>query len=313
MTLVIFGPTATGKTDLAIKLAKKFNGEIISADSRQVYKKLDIGTGKLSKNLTAGHKITKSKEHWTVDGVKIYGFDLRDPGKSFSAAEFIAFAKPKIKNIHKSNKLPIITGGTGFYIKSLISPPETINIKQNQKLRLQLTKLGTINLFKKLQKLDSQKAKSLNNSDKNNPRRLIRAIEVAISIAKKNPGKASNDQYLILGLTANNDYLYAKVDDWLNYRLQNGLVEEVKDLLKKIDPQWLIALGLEYSWITRYINKEISKNVAKDRLKGDIHKLIRTQKNWFHQFPNIKLFDITKTNWRIRLEKTVSLWYTQGK
>lgn len=311
--LIIFGPTATGKTDIALKVAKNLNGEIISADSRQVYKSLDIGTGKLSKNLTTGHKIQKAKHYWKVDAIKIHGFDLANPGENFSVADFIFYAKTKINKINKIKKLPIIAGGTGFYIKSLINPPQTLTIIPNYKLRNSLQNYSAVDLFHKLNTLDPKKAKTLNNSDKNNPRRLIRAIEVALSLKKKSPKLKPVDEYLILGLTAKNELLYSKVNDWIDFRLKNGLEKEVVDLMKKIDPQWLIALGLEYRWVTRYLNREISKTVAVNRLKGDTHKLIRTQKNWFDQFPKIKLFDITTSNWQNKFEKTVSLWYTNAK
>lgn len=308
--LVIFGPTATGKTDLALKIAKKINGEIISADSRQVYRELDIGTGKLSKNLTEGHIVKKYKNYWVVDGIKIYGFDLVDPEENFSAADFINFTQNKIKLIYNSHKIPIIAGGTGFYIKSLINRPQTFKIKSDDQLRLKLQNYSKIELFNKLEKIDSQKANSLNNSDKNNPRRLVRAIEIALSKNKKAIKTKPDNQYLILGLTAKNDFLYNKVDDWLDFRLKNGLLSEVNVLKKKVSSKWLISLGLEYRWVTRLLNKEISDSVAVSRLKGDIHKLVRNQKNWFHQFPKIKLFDINEPNWRDKLEKAVTLWYT---
>ena len=136
MMLVIYGPTATGKTDLAIKLAKKYNGEIISADSRQVYKNLDIASGKVSFSST----VVKHKGYWIVDGVKIYGFDLVDPGKRFSAADFIKFAKTTMIQIIEVKKLPIIVGGTGFYIKALIEGINTLGIPPNLNLQKKIIK-----------------------------------------------------------------------------------------------------------------------------------------------------------------------------
>ncbi|MBI3342444.1 hypothetical protein HY024_04960, partial [Candidatus Curtissbacteria bacterium] len=130
-TLIIYGPTASGKTALAIRLAKKINGELISSDSRQIYKKLDIGTGKVSLE----DKPKKENEFWEVDGVKIYGFDQIEPGKDFSAAKYLKYADKQIKRIKSENKIPIIVGGTGFYIKAQIEGIETIGIKSNKKLR----------------------------------------------------------------------------------------------------------------------------------------------------------------------------------
>src|SRR4030042_2644181 len=121
MMLVIYGPTVTGKTNLAIELAKNFNGELISADSRQVYRNLDTGTGKVSFQ----SQVEKHKGYWIVDGVKINGFDLITPGKRFSAADFVKFSSTKIVQIIRAKKLPMIVGGTGFYIKVLLEGIDT--------------------------------------------------------------------------------------------------------------------------------------------------------------------------------------------
>src|SRR3972149_6084922 len=175
MMLVIYGPTATGKTTLAIELAQKYNGELISADSRQVYRGLDIGTGKVS--FTS--KIGKHQGFWIVDDVKIHGFDLVNPGQRFSVADFLTFANSSIVQTIKLNKLPIIVGGTGFYIKALINGIGSIGIPLNPKLRQQLEKLSTTDLYQKLLEINPKRAQSMNDSDRKNPRRLIRAIEIS--------------------------------------------------------------------------------------------------------------------------------------
>ncbi|MBI3282650.1 tRNA (adenosine(37)-N6)-dimethylallyltransferase MiaA, partial [Candidatus Curtissbacteria bacterium] len=181
MMLVIYGPTATGKTGLAITLAKKYNGEILSADSRQVYKGLDITTGKVSFD----SKVEKHSGYWIVDGVRINGFDIKDPSQQFTAADFLKFAHTSLIRIRVAEKLPIVVGGTGFYIKALIEPIDSIGIPANPKLRGNLQKLSVQELFQKLSSINSQKAKSMNRSDRKNPRRLIRAIEIALSFKKK--------------------------------------------------------------------------------------------------------------------------------
>src|SRR3990167_7407725 len=177
MMLVIFGPTATGKTDLALGLANKFNGELISADSRQVYKNLDITSGKAN----FGLKVEKHNRYWIVDGVKIHGFDLVDPGQNFSASDFIKFAKTAVAQIIKTSKLPIIVGGTGFYIQTFIGGLDSVGIAPDANLRSQLEKLSTTMLYQKLLITNPKRAKSMNQSDKKNPRRLIRAIEITSS------------------------------------------------------------------------------------------------------------------------------------
>jgi tRNA dimethylallyltransferase len=310
MMLAIYGPTATGKTDLAIKIAKKYNGELISADSRQVYKNLDIGTGKVSFD----SKVNKHDKYWIVDGIKINGFDLVDSGKKFTAADFLKFTSKTIKKINKSGKLPIIVGGSGFYINALLKGIPSMGIKANYKLRSKLETLSRGDLYKRLLSLDKKKALSLNQSDKLNPRRLIRAIEIA-SFSKSHKKTSSYkplNHYQIIGLTAPNEILYKKVNTWLSKRTQKGLVEEVNNLLEKgVDRIWLENLGLEYKWITKAVTGDIDKDEALKRLEGDIHAYVRRQKTWFKKFSSIKLYDISKQNWKHQLEKELELWYTQ--
>jgi len=311
--LVIYGPTATGKTDLAIKLAKKFSGELISADSRQVYQGLDIGSGKVSFE----SKVEKHKGYWVVDGIKIHGFDLVKPGIQFTVADFLKYTNNSIVQTIKLKKLPIIVGGTGFYIKALIDGIGSIGIPQDPALRRQLEGLSVDQLYQKLLEIDQKRAKDMNESDRTNPRRLIRAIEIAIykkyhasSIKHQGNTKYSiqNTKYLLIGLTAPNSYLYSHCDKWLQTRLKHGMVEEVKNLLdKRVDSIWLDNLGLEYRWLTKYLLEKIDYNYAIERLKGDIHSFIRRQKTWFKKFPQIQLFDISKPDWRQKLEKKLKL------
>ena len=315
--LVIFGPTASGKTALAIRLAKRFNGEIISADSRQVYKGLDIGTGKVSFE----SKVEKHRKYWVVDGVKIHGFDLIDPGISFTVADFLKFTYTSIIQIIKVNKLPIVVGGTGFYIKALIDGIGSIGIPQNPMLRQELEGLAAQQLYQKLLKIDPGRARTMNTSDCANPRRLIRAIEVAVYKTSTSEESEPTSEvtsyplpathYQLISLTAPNEYLYEKADKWLEVRLNHGMIEEVQSLLdQKVSPVWLDNLGLEYRWVSRYLKKEIDYHKMVERLKGDIHGFIRRQKTWFNKFKNISLFDISKPNWQNGLGKIVALCYT---
>src|SRR3972149_227255 len=315
--LIIYGPTATGKTNLAIRLAKKFNGELISADSRQVYKGLDIGSGKVSFE----SKVEKHRKYWIVNGVKIHGFDLVNPGQNFSVADFLSFASTTMIQIIGVKKLPIVVGGTGFYIKALIDGVESIGVPSDPALRQQLSDLSVDQLYQKLVKLDPDRVKTMNESDRANPRRLVRAIEIATYNKKLKTRNLKQKiihyqlpttNYQLVGLTAPNHFLYNRSDKWLEERLSHGMVDEVKNLLdQKVKPQWLDDFGLEYRWLTRYLLGQITKEKAINRLRGDIHSFIRRQKTWFRQFPNIYLFDISKPSWRQKLEKIVSLCYTQ--
>ena len=310
-TLIIYGPTATGKTAIGIALAKKYHGEIISADSRQVYKGLDIGSGKVGFD----SKVEKHQGYWIVNGIKIHGFDLRAPREQFTVADFIKNASDTMIQIIVSKKLPIIVGGTGFYIKALIDGIESIGIPSDPALRQQLSDLSVDQLYQKLVKLDPDRVKTMNESDRANPRRLVRAIEIATYNKKLKTRNLKQKiihyqlpttNYQLVGLTAPNHFLYNRSDKWLEERLSHGMVDEVKNLLdQKVKPQWLDDLGLEYRWLTRYLLGQITKEEAINRLRGDIHSFIRRQKTWFHQFPNIHLFDISKPSWRQKLEKSI--------
>ena len=147
--LVICGPTATGKTSLGLKLAKKYNGQIISADSRQVYKGMDIGTGK---DLPLNAKQQKDG-HYLIKGIKVWGYDLINPNQDFSVGHFIKFTKPLIKKIHHQNQLPILVGGTGLYLKAVTGSIDTINIPPNPSLRKKLEKLSRTKLANTLKKI----------------------------------------------------------------------------------------------------------------------------------------------------------------
>ena len=313
---VILGPTSSGKTSLAFDLCKKMGGEIISADSRQIYKYMDIGTGKLPINSKA--KIQKQEQKWIIDDINVWGYDLITPDEHFSSYDFAVFALKKIRELIDTNKAVFLVGGTGFYIKSYLYGIDTLGIPADLNLRKRLEKLSVSRLYQRLSKIDPHHASRMNDSDSQNPRRLIRAIEIAASQRSRVNGQRAGSwklkagDYLLIGLTAPNEYLYQKADDWLETRLNRGLVEEVGKLIKQgISPDWLENLGLEYRWITRYIQVKISLEEAKKRLQGDIHEFIRRQKTFFNQFADIQLFDISKENWLKELEKTVSTWYNQ--
>lgn len=316
--LIIYGPTATGKTALALQLARKFHGELISADSRQVYKGLDIGTGKVSFE----SKIEKYQGYWVVDGVKIHGFDLVELGKQFTVADFLKFANDTMIRIIRTKRLPIVVGGTGFYIKSVLEGLDTQGIPSNPALRKKLEKLNREELYQYLQKINPSKAKSLNVSDRLNPRRLIRAIEIAVAKTSTSEesepfrvnlqGEPTSEvkEALVIGLTAPNSYLYKKADESFMDRLNHGMIDEVKTLLSNnVSPRWLDNLGLEYRWLTKFVLGQISKEEALKRCKGELHSFIRRQKTWFKQYKFIKIYDISTINWPAKLEKDVKLWY----
>ncbi len=238
--LIVCGPTATGKTSLGLLLAKKFNGEIISADSRQVYKGMNIGTGK---DIPKSFKPLTSHLQWGGKGIpyfnnstKIWGYNLVDPDEEFSVAHFINFATVVLNDIWERNKLPIIVGGTGLYLQAITRSIDTIHIPPNEKLRDQLSNKSVKDLQKILIQIESERFQTMNQSDRKNPRRLIRAIEIS---EYKEKGKhvrlkkiRSADKTLWIGLTAEKKYLFMRIDDRVERRLREGAEEEVNNLLK---------------------------------------------------------------------------------
>ncbi|PIS09472.1 tRNA (adenosine(37)-N6)-dimethylallyltransferase MiaA, partial [Candidatus Beckwithbacteria bacterium CG10_big_fil_rev_8_21_14_0_10_34_10] len=210
--LIITGPTASGKTKLGVRLAQMFNGELISADSRQVYKLMDIGTGK---DLPLP--------------VPIWGLDLVKPDQEFSVADWFKVAQKKIFELWKKDKLPIIVGGTGFYLKALINGFDSLGVEPDYKLRRRLEKMSLGELQEKLSQVYSQRYEEMNQSDKNNPRRLIRAIEVVQTLKKKSGFKSIKaDKLLLIGLKAQKKYLYQKIDQRVEKRIRAGSEKEVK-------------------------------------------------------------------------------------
>lgn len=262
----------------------------------------------------------KHKGFWIVDGTKIHGFDLVEPGGQFTVANFLEVASASLFRISAAKKLPIIVGGTGFYMKALIDGIGSIGVPSDMKLRNRLEKLSVDQLYQKLEKINLNRAKAMNESDRKNPRRLIRAIEVATYKKKSSfAHEVSEDKqeathyslpttnYLLFGLTAPNGYLYTRADLWLETRLKHGMVREVESLIKQgISTRWLDDLGLEYRWIVRYLKKEVDYDQMVEKLKGDIHSFIRRQKTWFRKFRQMQLFDISKSDYQKRIEKVIN-------
>lgn len=277
--LVILGPTATGKTDLGLILAKKFNGEIVSCDSRQVYRGLDIGTGK--------YPSQKSKVK-----SKIWMYDVADPRKQYSVFNYVKDANKVIDEIIKRKKLPIVVGGTGLYLKALLEGLTNLSIPVNKKLRNSLSKLSLKQLQNKLQKLLPKKWQDLNQSDRQNPRRLIRAIELVG--LKPNFAKTQNFDALKIGLTAPRDVLYKRADRKVLARIKQGMIEETIKLHKKgLSFKRMRQLGLEYGVLADYLDGKIKDtNELIKIMQGKIHGYIRRQLTWFAKEKDVHWFNI---------------------
>jgi len=293
--LVVSGPTATGKTALAVKLAKKFNGELISADSRQVYRGMDIGTG---------------KDH--PKNVKIHLVDVVNPDQNFSAFDYRRLVLPLIQQIWNRRKLPIIVGGTGFYINSVIAgPTDTYHIKPNKILRFFLNKFSLKLLQSTLKFLDFQTFNLLNRSDSANPRRLIRKIEIKLFSHGITDYRLpiTNYNLLHLSMTATNRILFSRIDQRVEDRLNLGQLAEIKNLLTKYhwsDPGLKVSA---YASFQKYFTQKEDYSTAVLKWKFAEHRDARRQKTWFKKRTNIIFIDITRPCFPAEVFKLVSRWY----
>jgi tRNA dimethylallyltransferase len=277
--VVILGPTASGKSDVAIRLAQRFNGEIISADSRQVYRGMDIGSGKVTK------MEQQLAPHWMLDVVS--------PRTNYSAAQFQRKAKKILKDILRRKKLPIICGGTGFWIQSIVDDITYPEVKPNWKLRNSLSNLSTDELFEKLRKIDPERANTI---DPRNKVRLIRAIEICETLGNvprpDQGAKSMQYNFFQIGIIWPRDELYQRIENRLDQRFQEGMIEEVKRLHEKNKISWkrMEELGLEYRWITKFLKKEIRFEEMRDRLLLEIKHYAKRQITWFKKDARIKWF-----------------------
>ena len=290
-TFVILGPTSSGKTSLSVELCWKFNGEIISADSRQVYKYMDIGTGKISVN--TGHEVKRLEDHWKLNCVKVWGYDLIEPGNYFSAYDFAGYGLGKIREIERAEKTTFIAGGTGFYIDALTGNAQIKASKPDFELRKMLENLTLEELQKKLTSLNLGTYKKL---DHKNPMRLIRAIEKELTENTTTTPLPTfdNKKFVYIGLTAERSYLYNKADLWLESVWMNGLIGEVQKLIEigyEHTPQ---LRGLVYKTVLAFIKGELSETEAIQRTKYDLHSYIRRQQTWFKKMSGIAWFDIAE-------------------
>jgi len=311
--LVICGPTATGKTSLAINLAKKYRGELVSADSRQVYRGLNIGTGK---DIPKGSKWHPEGFWETRGGIKIWGLDLVSPKQKFSVAQYQDRVEKIIANIHKRKNLPILVGGTGLYIKAVVDGIKTANIPPNYPLRNKLKKKSTEKLFEILFELSPSKAVSLNTSDKKNPRRLIRAIEISKSSKSSLSHQIftnKNTPTLFIGLIAPKEILFKNIEKRVQKRLKKGILQEINLLLKKgvsWEDQSMQALG--YRQFRKYFEGKVGLTEAIENWIKEEKNYAKRQITWFKRDPRIKWFNVSDPNFTRKVEEEVSSWHNKS-
>ncbi len=268
--VAIVGPTALGKSDLAVFLAKKINGEIISADSRQVYRGMDIGTGKITK-----------KE---MTGVPHHMIDIANPKKRITVEQYRNEATKILKNIWAKGKTPIVCGGTGFYIEELLFPSPLPNVSPDKKLRNLLSKKTAEELFNILKRKDPERARNI---DPKNKIRLIRALEIIKALGKVPPRKNQNSPYdvFFIKLDAPIDILKNNIHKRLIKRMDLGMIKEAQILHKKgLSYKEMGAFGLEYKWLAKLLKKEVDKQAFIRGLERDIVSYARRQKTWFKRY-----------------------------
>jgi tRNA dimethylallyltransferase len=305
--LIILGPTSSGKSDIAIKLAKKFNGEIISADSRQIFRGMDIGTGKItrdkkslalrnSESCARGRKKPSfdSREAYYSQGVPHYMIDIISPCTDFNVAKFKKKAEKIIGDILKRGKLPIICGGTGFWIQAIADDVNFPEVKPDWQLREKLEKYSTEKLFLMLKKLDSSRTKTI---DAKNKVRLIRAIEICKKIGrvpsiKNTKCQLRNTRYqaLQIGLNLSREKLYENIEKRVLSRFKQGMIEEVKNLHSKQKLSWkkIQSFGLAYFWIPLYLQNKITKKELFEKVIQVEKNYAKRQMTWFKRDKQIK-------------------------
>ena len=308
--IVILGPTASGKSELAIKLAKKlapyqtedsgagFNGEIISADSRQVYKGMDIGTGKVTPDTNPALYVAsnyfsmprerdstgqaKKKDIFTYKGIPHYCIDVASPKRRFTVVQYRKLALKAINKIHKKGKIPILCGGTGFYIQAVVDGIVIPEVPPDWKLRKKLEKKLVEELYKILKKLDPKRAKTI---EKKNKRRLIRALEIVIKTKKPVPGLKKNPlpyPVLMLGIKKEKKELKKLIKKRFLKWLKIGLIAEVKKL-RKSGLSWkkIEDFGIHYRVIAQYLQNKISYKEMIESSLRELQNFAKRQMTWW--------------------------------
>jgi tRNA dimethylallyltransferase len=291
---IILGPTSSGKTSLALELCKKFSGEIISADSRQLYKNMDVGTGKLPIDRSSG--IEKGNKFWKVDGIKIWGYDLVALESFFSAYDFALFALKKANEILKSGKNIFLVGGTGFYIDLFTGSVIPSKVKPDLELRESLNLMSLEGLQEKLSKLSPEIYKKV---DKKNKIRVIRAIERGLSGEMNEPDLPylKNCDFVYIGLNAPRDFLHIRSDIWVDRIFERGIIGEVESLVNAGYGKSAKLNGLVYKSTIQFIDGKLSKEDAIQQSKYDIHKYIKRQMTYFRKNPDVLWVDISKDDY----------------
>ena len=289
--IAIVGPTASGKSDLAIALARKYDGEIISADSRQVYRGMDIGTGKVPRDPLPAN-------FFYSEGIRHHLIDIADPDKEYNISHFLRDTRASIDDIRSRGKLPIICGGTHFWIQALLEDTDLPAVPPDPTLRQQLAARTPEELFLMLEAQDPKRARSI---DRHNTIRLIRALEICAALGTVpplchpglDPGSRKtldsclrgNDNIVIIALSPPRAILRERIEKRLESRLAEGMIEEVARL-RKNGQSWerLEAFGLEYRYIALLLQAKITETEMREQLSHAIWHYAKRQLSWLRRW-----------------------------
>ncbi len=278
--IVICGPTASGKTALSIELAKKINGEIVSADSMQIYKDMDIGSAKVTKD--------------EMDGIKHYLIDIVSPDERYSVADYKKAAKAAIKEILEKSKIPIIVGGTGLYVDSLIYEIEYNNIKIDEEYRQLLKSIkeneGLEKLYEMAQEIDPEAMKKIS---KNDYKRISRVLEIYHETGKTKTQQEAESRlkeipynYKVFAIDYERKKLYDRINKRVDIMIENGLIKEVQNLLNKYEEFPTAMQGLGYKEVKQYLENQISKEEMIEKIKQESRRYAKRQITWFKKNDN---------------------------
>lgn len=300
--LVIVGPTAVGKTELSIELAKHFNGEVISGDSMQVYRGMDIGTAKVKKE--------------EMQGIPHHMIDIKDPDETFSVAEFQEKARCLISSINNKGKIALLVGGTGLYVQAVTHDYQFSKISSDQDFRLEMEQYtdeyGNCRLHEKLKKIDP---KSYAKIHPNNRRRVIRALEVYHKTGKtihdiQSEQSESPYSLILIGLTLDREELYNRINRRVDLMIEKGLISEARNLYNRgiHNTQSMQAIG--YKEIVQYLQGELSKEEATRVLKRNSRRYAKRQLTWFQNKMKIRWYNMSDNH---RKKKQEIMEYVAGK
>ena len=275
--VVICGPTASGKTSLSIELAKKIDGEIISCDSMQIYKDMNIGTA----------KVTKTE----MQGIKHYLIDIISPEERYSVADYKKAAEKAIIEILEKGKTPIIVGGTGLYVDALIYGIEYPNIEFDEKYRKQLENRveteGLEALYEEAKKIDKQAVQKISSNDQ---KRILRILEIYHATGKNKTQQEAESRkndvkydYQVFAINMDREILYNRINKRVDIMMENGLIDEVKQIKKKYNKFPTAMQGLGYKEVVEYLENKISKDEMVEKIKQESRRYAKRQLTWFRK------------------------------